>query len=60
MTYIFICPKCGKTHNIQMAISEYTSKGHFCECGTELKRDPKSFNGSFIVKCDGFCGKTNS
>ena len=58
MTYSFICPNCGKKYDIQMPISKYQDEGHMCECGTELKRDPKSFNGTFIVKCDGFCGKT--
>ena len=60
MTYKFICPKCGKKHEISMRISEYTAKGHKCDCGEELVRDPEGFSCNFVVKCDGFYGKSNS
>lgn len=58
MTYPFVCPECGKKKEIQMLMSQYTSKGHFCECGAEMIRDPSSFSCNFVVKCDGFFGKS--
>lgn len=60
MKYKFICPKCGNEKTIEMRISEYKSDGHMCECGAELKRDPKSFCRSYQVNCDGFYAKTQS
>lgn len=60
MVYDFICKNCGKQHQISMPMADYTAKGHYCECGYELIRDPKSLNCNFIVKCDGFFGKSNS
>ena len=35
MNYKFICPECKKSVEIKMRISEYTGKGHVCECGFE-------------------------
>ena len=58
MTYKFICPECGKKYDIEMRISEYRKDGHICECGKELVRDPAGFSCNFVVKCDGFCGKS--
>lgn len=58
MTYKFICPKCGKQKEIDMRISEYTSKGHYCDCGEELKRDVKDICSRFDTsKVTDFCGK---
>lgn len=60
MNYKFICPECKKSVEIEMRISEYTGKGHVCECGAELKRDVKDIGCNFEVKTDGFCGKCGS
>lgn len=60
MIYKFICPECKKSVEIEMRISEYTGKGHVCECGFELKRDVKDIGCNFEVKTDGFCGKCGS
>jgi predicted nucleic acid-binding Zn ribbon protein len=61
MDYKFICPKCGKQKEIQMKISEYTNKGHYCECGEELKRCVKDLGTTFDTsKISGFCGKCGS
>lgn len=57
MNYKFICPECNKTVEVEMRISEYTNKGHICECGTELKRDVKDMGYTFDIRTDGFCGK---
>ena len=44
-----------------MKISEYTSKGHYCECGNELVRDIKDICATFDTsKITGFCGKCGS
>ena len=59
MIYKFICPKCGKKQDLVMRITEYKSTGHACQdCGTEMVRDPEGFSCNFIVKCDGFFGKS--
>lgn len=60
MRYTFICPVCNKQEIIEMSISEYKSEGHYCSCGAELVRDPKSFCQSYQAKCDGFYGKTSN
>lgn len=61
MDYKFICSKCGKEKEISMRISEYTSKGHMCECGTELKHDIKDIGCSFDTnKITGFLWKCGS
>jgi predicted nucleic acid-binding Zn ribbon protein len=60
MIYKFICPKCGTAKEIEMKISEYTSKGHTCECGAELKRDVSDMSTNFQVNLTGFCGKCGS
>ena len=59
MTYKFVCPKCSKEKDVQMPMTEYTAKGHICECGTELVRNPKTFCCAYQVNCDGFYGKSN-
>lgn len=41
-----------------MKMSEYTNKGHICECGENLIRDIADCCASFCVKCDGFFGKS--
>ena len=53
MIYRFICPQCGKREEISMPASEYRADGHLCECGGELRRDPKDFCTSYKA-CDGF------
>ena len=57
MIYKFICPKCNTEKEIEMRMSEYTSKGHICDCGEELKRDVSDICSSFKVNVTGFCGK---
>lgn len=42
MNYPFYCPKCGVRKIISMPIKEYTSEGHKCECGFDMKREPSS------------------
>ena len=42
MNYPFECLKCGLKREISMPMSEYTSEGHCCECGTEMVREVKS------------------
>ena len=55
MNYKFKCPECKTVKEIEMKISEYTSKGHYCECGNELVSDIcATFDTSKIT---GFCGK---
>lgn len=54
MTYRFICPRCGATHELDMPISDYKPGGHYCDCGEELIRDPKSFCTSYSTKTSGF------
>lgn len=56
MTYKFICPKCGKSVEIQMSASEYVSEGHICDCGAELKRDIKDFCSNSKRNIEGFFG----
>ena len=58
MNYKFICPKCETTKEIEMKMSEYTDKGHYCDCGSELVRDITDICTSFDTsKITGFCGK---
>ena len=58
MNYKFICPECKTAKEIEMKISEYTSKGHYCECGNELVRDISDICATFDTsKITGFCGK---
>lgn len=56
MDYKFICPNCGKEKVVTMPISEYKADGHYCDCGTELKRDVKDFCTSSPRNIDGFFG----
>lgn len=61
MNYKFKCLKCETTKKIEMRISEYTDKGHYCECGSELIRDVTDICTSFDTsKISGFCGKCGS
>lgn len=58
MVYKFVCKKCNKEKEIEMRISEYTGKGHLCDCGGELKRCINDFGTAFDTsKISGFCGK---
>lgn len=58
MRYKFVCTECNKAVEIEMKMSEYTSKGHICECGNELTRDIKDIGCKFDTsKISGFCGK---
>lgn len=58
MIYKFICPKCNKEKEVEMRISEYTNKGHYCECGEELVRDIRDIGTTFDTShISGFCGK---
>lgn len=60
MYYPFECPKCGTKHEISMPMSEYTSSGHYCECGTEMVREVKSLVCSASInKCGGFYRNLN-
>lgn len=54
MNYPFECPKCGLKRKISMPMSQYTSEGHYCECGTEMVREVKS------LICGMSIDKTNS
>ena len=55
--YKFICPICGNEEEIQMPISEYTAKGHFCsKCDNELQRDVTDFCTSSKRNIPGFFG----
>lgn len=56
MIYIFVCPSCGKRHEVQMLVSEYHANGHYCDCGTELKRDIKDFCTISQRNVEGFYG----
>lgn len=56
MYYKFICPKCSKKVEISMPISEYTSNGHYCECGEELIRDIDDFCTTSKRNIEGFFG----
>lgn len=56
MTYMFICPECGKSVEIQMSASEYVSDGHICDCGAELKRDIDDFCSNSKRNIEGFFG----
>lgn len=42
MNYLFECPKCGTSKNIEMSMKDYHSDGHMCECGAEMEREVKS------------------
>lgn len=60
MIYPFICPNCGNKVELSFSIKDYKSDGNICDkCGTEMKRDPKSYCCSYQAKCDGFYGKTS-
>lgn len=59
MVYKFICPNCNKSKEITIPISEYTPNGHYCECGTELKRDVSDFCVSSKRNIDGFFGTSS-
>ena len=54
MIYRFYCPVCGEHTELKMPASEYTSDGHLCKCGAELKRDPHDFCHNYQVDCGGF------
>lgn len=56
MDYKFICSQCGKKVSISMPISEYQPNGHYCECGSELKRDVKDFCIASQRNVEGFFG----
>ena len=54
MTYIFICPSCGREKEIEMPMSEYKSDGHRCECGAEMIVDngrSSTGNKYYYYKC---------
>lgn len=61
MNYDFLCPNCGKKETIEMSLKEYHSDGHICKnCGSELKRDPKSLAGAISIDETGdFYRKVN-
>ena len=61
MNYKFKCPECKTVKEIEMKISEYTSKGHYCECGNELVRDISDICATFDTsKISGFFGKSDN
>ena len=44
-----------------MRISEYTDKGHYCDCGNELVRDISDICSNFDTsKISGFFGKSDN
>ena len=57
----FICPECKTVKEIEMKISEYTDKGHYCDCGNELVRDISDICSNFDTsKISGFFGKSDN
>lgn len=61
MNYKFICPECKTTKEIEMKMSEYTDKGHYCDCGSELVRDISDICSNFDTsKINGFFGKSDN
>lgn len=60
MNYPFYCPNCGATKIISMPIKEAHNDGHYCECGTELKREISSMVcGISIDRTNSFFRKLN-
>lgn len=61
MNYKFKCPKCETTKEIEMKMSEYTDKGHYCDCGSELIKDITDICTSFDTSnISGFFGKSDN
>lgn len=61
MNYKFKCLKCETTKEIEMRMSEYTDKGHYCNCGNELVRDISDICSNFDTsKISGFFGKSDN
>lgn len=60
--YDFKCPKCGQEQQLICSIKDYDVKKSeiVCNnCGSKLERIISSVGSTFIVKCNGFFGKSN-
>lgn len=65
MNYVFVCPRCRKTKEIEMKVDEYEKMKEdltfpFCKCGLRMNRvyTPPTFLGS-IGGYDSVAGKAS-